>query len=277
MRLLKRYLVSETARCLDNGVRLSVIGRRDRLSRDLVRTIENTERITADGTQLHLRLAVDYSARAAIARSRSAHALAGGFRARARRGRSFRRRRARRLADPNGRRTPPQRLPALGIRLRGARVRRHVLARLRRGGVRRRAARVRAPRSPLRRVSSGTRHRPATRAPNSAAADVPRRAERVSKRSRTRCGPLMFKPRAGTPPRERYLVATATENNNEGQRNSHPAGARPRGILRRAAFVLVETTLDEAASPLPRSSTSRAASSAASCVGTSRHSGNPSR
>jgi undecaprenyl diphosphate synthase len=67
MRLLKRYLVSETARCLDNGVRLSVIGRRDRLSRDLVRTIENTERLTAGGTKLHLRLAVDYSARAAIA------------------------------------------------------------------------------------------------------------------------------------------------------------------------------------------------------------------
>jgi undecaprenyl diphosphate synthase len=67
MRLLKRYLVSETARCLDNGVRLSVIGRRDRLARDLVRTIENTERITAGGARLHLRLAVDYSARGAIA------------------------------------------------------------------------------------------------------------------------------------------------------------------------------------------------------------------
>jgi undecaprenyl diphosphate synthase len=67
MRLLKRYLVSETARCLDNGVRLSVIGRRDRLSSDLVRTIDNTERLTADGAELHLRLAVDYSARAAIA------------------------------------------------------------------------------------------------------------------------------------------------------------------------------------------------------------------
>jgi undecaprenyl diphosphate synthase len=66
MRLLKRYLVSETARCLDNGVRLSVIGRRDRLSRDLVNTIEHTERITAHGSKLHLRLAIDYSARAAI-------------------------------------------------------------------------------------------------------------------------------------------------------------------------------------------------------------------
>jgi undecaprenyl diphosphate synthase len=67
MRLLKRYLVSETARCLDNGVRLNVIGRRDRLSRDLVNTIEHTERITAHGSSLHLRLAIDYSARAAIA------------------------------------------------------------------------------------------------------------------------------------------------------------------------------------------------------------------
>ena len=67
MRLLKRYLVSETARCLDNGVRLSVIGRRDRLSRDLVDTIAHTERITVHGSELHLRLAIDYSARAAIA------------------------------------------------------------------------------------------------------------------------------------------------------------------------------------------------------------------
>ncbi len=66
MRLLKRYLVSETARCLENGVRLSVIGRRDRLSRDLANTIEHTERITSEGRKLHLRLAIDYSARAAI-------------------------------------------------------------------------------------------------------------------------------------------------------------------------------------------------------------------
>ena len=69
MRLLKRYLVSETARCLDNGVRLNVIGRRDRLAADLVRTIENTERLTASGKNLHLQLAVDYSARAAIAQA----------------------------------------------------------------------------------------------------------------------------------------------------------------------------------------------------------------
>jgi undecaprenyl diphosphate synthase len=75
MRLLKRYLVSETARCLENGVRLSVIGRRDRLSPNLVRTIEHTERVTSAGKELHLRLAVDYSARSAIIR---AAALAQG-------------------------------------------------------------------------------------------------------------------------------------------------------------------------------------------------------
>jgi len=69
MRLLKRYLVSETARCLENGVRLSVIGRRDRLDGDLLRTIEHTESITARGTKLHLRLAIDYSSRAAIAQA----------------------------------------------------------------------------------------------------------------------------------------------------------------------------------------------------------------
>ena len=71
MRLLKRYLVSETARCLENGVRLSVIGRRDRLSADLVRTIENTEQFTAGGDGLQLRLAIDYSARESIARAAS--------------------------------------------------------------------------------------------------------------------------------------------------------------------------------------------------------------
>jgi undecaprenyl diphosphate synthase len=83
MRLLKRYLISETARCLENGVRLSVIGRRDRLSRDLVRTIETTERMTAGGDGLQLRLAIDYSARFAIvqaaARARDAKLTAQEF------------------------------------------------------------------------------------------------------------------------------------------------------------------------------------------------------
>src|SRR3970282_1415380 len=66
MRLFKRYLQSEVARCVENGIRLNVIGRRDRLGRDLIGIIEQTERVTAAGNRLTLQLAVDYSARHAI-------------------------------------------------------------------------------------------------------------------------------------------------------------------------------------------------------------------
>jgi undecaprenyl diphosphate synthase len=66
MRLFRRYLQSEVARCVENDIRLNVIGRRDRLDADLVRIIEQAERVTADGARMTLRLAVDYSARDAI-------------------------------------------------------------------------------------------------------------------------------------------------------------------------------------------------------------------
>jgi undecaprenyl diphosphate synthase len=67
MQLLRLYLARETARCITNGVRLEVIGRRDRLPGVVVRMIEETERKTAGGRKLQLRLAIDYSARHAIA------------------------------------------------------------------------------------------------------------------------------------------------------------------------------------------------------------------
>lgn len=63
MKLFRRYLRSETAELVRNGVRLLVVGRRDRLDAGLVRAIERAEEATADGTRLLLRLAVDYSAR----------------------------------------------------------------------------------------------------------------------------------------------------------------------------------------------------------------------
>ena len=63
MRLLHAYLRRETARCVDQGVRVSMIGRRDRLPASLLPEIEATERATSAGRKLHLRLAVDYSAR----------------------------------------------------------------------------------------------------------------------------------------------------------------------------------------------------------------------
>jgi undecaprenyl diphosphate synthase len=66
LRLLHEYLLTETSHCIDEGVRLSIIGRRDRLPATLRQTIADSEAATARGTRLHLRLAVDYSARHAI-------------------------------------------------------------------------------------------------------------------------------------------------------------------------------------------------------------------
>ncbi len=66
MRLFRARLRSERRRAVGNGVRVEVIGRRDRLPRPLVREIERTEADTAAGSLLRLRLAVDYSSRDAI-------------------------------------------------------------------------------------------------------------------------------------------------------------------------------------------------------------------
>ncbi len=66
LRLLHRYLLAETQRCAENRVRLNVIGRRDRLSVELLRAIEHGEQATAQGSRLHLRIAIDYSARHSI-------------------------------------------------------------------------------------------------------------------------------------------------------------------------------------------------------------------
>jgi undecaprenyl diphosphate synthase len=66
MALLACHLESETPRCLANGVRISIIGRRDRLPDSLIASIEDAERVTRHCSLLHLRLAIDYSARDAI-------------------------------------------------------------------------------------------------------------------------------------------------------------------------------------------------------------------
>ncbi len=69
MRLFRRYLVSEVARCVTNGVRMKIIGRRDRIPAELLRAICNAESATREGKTLELRIAVDYSAREAIVRA----------------------------------------------------------------------------------------------------------------------------------------------------------------------------------------------------------------
>ncbi len=69
MRLFREYLRVEATRCVANGVRLEVIGRRDRISPALRHKVEEAQRETAAGTRLHLRIALDYSSRDAILRA----------------------------------------------------------------------------------------------------------------------------------------------------------------------------------------------------------------
>jgi undecaprenyl diphosphate synthase len=66
LRLLHEYLLAETSRCMENGIRVSILGRRDRIPATLRQAIVDSEAATARGSRLHLRLAIDYSAREAI-------------------------------------------------------------------------------------------------------------------------------------------------------------------------------------------------------------------
>jgi undecaprenyl diphosphate synthase len=69
MRLFRRSLLVESKRCLDNGVRLTIVGRRERLPASLRQTIIQAEAMTANCRGMHLRVAVDYSSRDAILRA----------------------------------------------------------------------------------------------------------------------------------------------------------------------------------------------------------------
>jgi undecaprenyl diphosphate synthase len=71
-RLMRAYLRLETERLRQRGVRLQIIGRRDRIPKLLLREIERAEFQTSEGKYLHLRIAVDYSSREAIIRTISA-------------------------------------------------------------------------------------------------------------------------------------------------------------------------------------------------------------
>jgi len=69
MGLFLAYLRREASRLREEGVRLSVIGRRDRLPGALPSAIRAAEALTARGDRLDLRIAIDYSARGAILRA----------------------------------------------------------------------------------------------------------------------------------------------------------------------------------------------------------------
>ena len=66
MGLLRFYLANEIEALVRNGVRLTVIGRRDRLPDGMANAIARAEAATGRGDTLHLRIAIDYSARDAI-------------------------------------------------------------------------------------------------------------------------------------------------------------------------------------------------------------------
>jgi undecaprenyl diphosphate synthase len=63
MLVFQKYFDSECAELTDGRVRVSVIGRRDRIPASLARTIAHVEERTSDGTSLHVRIAIDYSSR----------------------------------------------------------------------------------------------------------------------------------------------------------------------------------------------------------------------
>jgi undecaprenyl diphosphate synthase len=79
MALLREYLQAEIRQLVANGVRLTVIGRRDRLPVGLSNEIAKAERASVFGGRLNLQIAIDYSSRDAIACT--AARLLGGYHA----------------------------------------------------------------------------------------------------------------------------------------------------------------------------------------------------
>ena len=77
MALLRFYLANEVESLVRNDVRLTVIGRRDRLPSGIPEAIARAEALTAGGDVLHLRIAVDYSARDAILHAAAQAARSG--------------------------------------------------------------------------------------------------------------------------------------------------------------------------------------------------------
>ena len=67
--MLREYCKREYDELHENGVRVSAIGRRDRMPRAALSALEWLEGASRDRTTLHLRLALDYSSRWAISQA----------------------------------------------------------------------------------------------------------------------------------------------------------------------------------------------------------------
>jgi undecaprenyl diphosphate synthase len=81
MRLFGRFLLRERPALVAQGIRLAIIGRRDRLPPTVRAAVDAAERATATNTALCLRLAIDYSARDAIVQAARRLAPGEGTRA----------------------------------------------------------------------------------------------------------------------------------------------------------------------------------------------------
>jgi undecaprenyl diphosphate synthase len=156
MGLLRHYLRSEIGKLVDGGIRVTAIGRRDRLPAGLGEKIAAAERASAAGRRLNLRIAIDYSSRDAILHAAAAW-RGDGAPSREQFGRLL----ARGSSDVDllirsgGEKRPP--ISCCGVRLRGVLLRRSSVARFWRRQSTRRNRRFASPRAPLRRRS---RHRP---------------------------------------------------------------------------------------------------------------------
>ena len=71
MQLFRAYLFAEMPKCVEAGIRVEIIGRRDRLDPALAGAVAEIEYATNGGEKVHLRIAVDYSARESILRAAS--------------------------------------------------------------------------------------------------------------------------------------------------------------------------------------------------------------
>jgi len=69
LRIFEGFFVADTEAFIRKGIRLSVVGRRDRLPASLLAAIQDAEAASRAGRHLHVRFAVDYSGRGAILRA----------------------------------------------------------------------------------------------------------------------------------------------------------------------------------------------------------------
>ena len=142
MGLLRHYLRSEIAELHRNGVRLRIIGERDRLAGDIAAMIRNAEILTRDNDRMNLTIALSYGGRAEIvaaARAIAAEVMTGKLaldhidEAADRQTPVHVGAAGARSVDPHQRRTAHQQFSFMAVRLRRARFHEDIVARFRPG------------------------------------------------------------------------------------------------------------------------------------------------